>query len=306
MGVVGETKPANFGVHRGTARQSSPPLLQHEHRGAFSHDKAIAALIEGTAGVSRVFVSGRHGPNDGKRAEAEWGQRRLGTPRNHYVRFTSDDGAKCLSDGYCPRGTAHPVGGVGAGESELYGDVAARRPGKDGEGKRRIDRARATLDEVAVLLLPVGYSAERCAHHGADPIRILVRRIELGIAQRHPGGGDAELGEAVEAAAAPLLHVISGVEVVHLSSDARLEDRGIEPGDAADGRLPPLEALPQPLDSETDGRNGADPGDDYSPLLHGHLRDSSCFPSYAVPCCPASPPSSTYFAMPASVRDAMP
>ncbi len=137
-----------------------------------------------------------------------------------------------------------------------------------------------------VLPFTVRHPAQRGTHHGPDPVRVLPGGIEIGIGQRHPGSGHAELGETIEPADPALLDVIGRREVVHLPGNAGLEHRGIEPGDAANRGRPAAESLPQTLDPEADGSDGADTGYDDSTLFHEIL--------------------STCRAIPASVRDAMP
>jgi hypothetical protein len=108
----------------------------------------------------------------------------------------------------------------------------------------------------------MGHATERGAHHGADPVEVLAPQVQRRIAQGHAGGGDGELGIAVEPARAPLLDVVGGVKPVHLARDPGLEHRRVESGDGPDGRSPAAESLPQPLGAEADRRDRSDAGDD--------------------------------------------
>src|SRR3954452_8690338 len=104
--------------------------------------------------------------------------------------------------------------------------------------------------------------------------------------------------------------MIAGREVGHLPGDPGLEHGRVESGDAADGRLPSPEAVPQSLNPGTDRSDSSNPGDHNSAFRH--LR--SCRPSPAptaspLPHFPASPtrdPASRYCFIPARVREAIP
>ncbi len=141
VGVIGQPEATYLGIHRRAAGERPPSFLQHQHRRALRHDEAVPPLIERAAGVRRIFISGGHGADNGKSAEAQRGQRRLGSSRDHDVGLAPHDRTKSFSDGDSPGSAAHAVGRVGTGKAELDGDVAAGGTGEDGQGERRVDSA---------------------------------------------------------------------------------------------------------------------------------------------------------------------
>ena len=192
--------------------------------------------VERAAGAGRIVVAGGHGADDGEGAEAERSERRLRPAGDHHVRLAPGDGAEPLADRDGARRAAHPVGGVGAGAAELDGDVAAGGPGEHGERQRGIHGARAPGSEscgTAPRRRP--RRRARCPSWRRPGRESSRREVEVRIRQSHPGGRDAELGEAVQPAGAALLDVVGGVEVIDLARDSGLEHAGVEPGDAADG-----------------------------------------------------------------------
>ena len=86
---------------------------------------------------------------------------------------------------------------------------------------RRIHVPHPAPEEIVVLALAVCHTAQRRAHHRADPVLVLPGQVQLGVGQGHAGGGDAELGIAVQPAGAAILDVIGRVEAVHLAGDGQ-------------------------------------------------------------------------------------
>src|SRR5918994_3719908 len=178
VGIVGETEATHLGVYRCPSGKSAAALLQNEHGRTFGHHKPIPAFVERPAGVGGIVVARRHGSDNCKCPETEWGQRRLRPTRHHGIHFAAHYGAKALANRDGPRGTAHPVSRVGAGKSELDGNVAAGGASKDREGQTRIDGSRASSHEVPILTLTMRNPAQRGAHHGPNAVRILAFGVE--------------------------------------------------------------------------------------------------------------------------------
>ena len=81
-------------------------FLQHDNSRAFTHDKAVAVLVERARGMLGVVVAGAQGLHRAKAADADGHDRRFRTAGEHDLRVAHFDGAPSLADG---------VGGGGAG-----------------------------------------------------------------------------------------------------------------------------------------------------------------------------------------------
>src|SRR5690349_20501417 len=118
----------------------------------------------------------------------------------------------------------------------------------------------------------MSHAAQRSPHGGADPIRVFLAEIQLGIGQSHAGCGDTELGKSVQSPCLALFQVIAGGEIRDLSRNPGLEHGRVESGDAAYRRTALEEALPQSLHAQSDGSDRAGTGDYDSPKIHKDLR----------------------------------
>src|SRR5213076_3618818 len=122
-----------------------------------------------------------------------------------------------------------------------------------------------TVGNTLSLHAALPISAQRRAHHGADAVRVLARRVELRVGDGEPGARDRELREAVEPLGAFRGQVVQGAKVGDLRRDAAAEWRRIETRDLADGRAAGGESRPQAVHRRADGRHGAHAGDQDSP-----------------------------------------
>src|SRR2546422_8977809 len=101
-----------------------------------------------------------------------------------------------------------------------------------------------TLFRSLDLGLGERHAPERRPHHRSDPVAVLMRRVERGIAQREPRARHRQLGEAVEALGTLRVEVVLRTEIGDLGGDAAPERGRIEARDLPDGRGPSREPGP--------------------------------------------------------------
>ena len=118
--------------------------------------------------------------------------------------------------------------------------------------------------QLGGLLLRVGHAAQGRAHLDGDAARVEIGGREGGVAQGQVGCRPGELRESVEPADVLALEEILRVEIVDLRGDMRAEGRRVEPVDASYGGDACVQAVPEGVDAEAQGRDGAQPGDDHT------------------------------------------
>jgi hypothetical protein len=113
-------------------------------------------------------------------------------------------------------------------------------------------------------------SADAGADEGTDVVGIGLGEIETGILERLPGGVDSELGIAVGAAGFLRRRKRgSGVEILDLRSDLRVERGGVKGRDFFDAAFAGDEVIPENVHAVSEGCHDTETGNDDSALCRG-------------------------------------
>ncbi len=97
-GVVVQTVTEHFRQNVRAALLRMLQLLDHERRGAFSHDESVALEIERPASQGGIAGPLAHRFDDGKGAKGEGTERRFGAPGHDHVREVVSNVTKRFSD----------------------------------------------------------------------------------------------------------------------------------------------------------------------------------------------------------------
>ena len=105
MGVAGHPVTHHFAEDRGATGLGVLEGFEHQHTGTFADHKAIALLVERTAGRGRIVVAERQGLGAGEAGHSQGSDRRFGATAHHGV---------SLAQLQQPEGIAN---GIGAGST---------------------------------------------------------------------------------------------------------------------------------------------------------------------------------------------
>ena len=254
-----------------------------DHARPLAEDEPVAVAVERPAGPGRLVVAGREGGQEVEAGHAERVDHAVGPAREHHVGVAPADDLGRLADRLRAGGAGGQAVGVRPPGAEDPGQVAGGRArlllglvdrvqllealaGEAGGvdlpvARRGVDE----LDEPGEVLLPLA-RAEVDAEPRAVEVR---RRLQPRVVDRHPGGGDGELGvPAVLAPAVGVGDVVGQVEALGLGGDPGREAGGVEQRDRADAAPPFLERGPGRLQVAADRGDHPHPRHDDS-ALHG-------------------------------------
>ena len=149
-------------------------------------------------------------------------------------------------------------------------------------------RAKLLVD-LGELLLADEHAAHAGAHDHADPMRVLALQAEPGVLDRLLGGGERELGVAVEAVGLDGVRQARGIEVEHLAGHLRpvaVERQPLERRDRGDAGAAGQRVLPEGLGSDADRGHDAEARHDHRLAAPGRgaradaLRSSRLWSTY--------------------------
>src|SRR5579871_376231 len=186
IGVAGHAVTDDLGIDFGAARLGVLQLFEHEHAGAFAHDKAVAALVPRPRGGGRVVVvAGRQRPRRGKPGQPQPADRRLGAAAHHDVGIVEGDQPRRVADRVRAGRARRHHRMVRPLEAVADRDVAGGEVDQAGRDEERRDPARPALGQGQRALGDAGQPADAGADHDAgaflrllgvgDPARILDR-----------------------------------------------------------------------------------------------------------------------------------
>ena len=111
-------------------------------------------------------------------------------------------------------------------------------------------------DDFLGLILQIhGNAADAASNDTADPVRILLAKIQSGIIHRQLGAGNRILDEQVHPLCLFLIHIIRRIEILDLRGNLAGEFRRIKPGDPVNAADAGLNILPNLFFSYTNRRN---------------------------------------------------
>ena len=120
-GVAGCAEANHFAVDSSPTFAGVLEFFEYQQARAIGKHKAIAVLIERSAGPMRLIITGRKRPHVGESAHPDPGNRRFGSARDHQVAKTRSHMLKCI---------AHRVGRAGARRGD--GVIRTAQPMHDG------------------------------------------------------------------------------------------------------------------------------------------------------------------------------
>ena len=136
------------------------------------------------------------------------------------------------------------------------------------------DAAGPALEQRLHALADHRDPADAGADHHAEAIRVGIGQVVVvceqpRVAQRLAGGCHREVRVAIVPAHVARIHVLGGVELLHLAADMDLVVSRIEEGDIRDPGSAAHQRVPGGVDADPDRRDGAKPRDDHAALGHG-------------------------------------
>ena len=144
--------------------------------------------------------------------------------------------------------------------------------------KERRHSTKPFVEQDAVGVLGLHQTATYAGtKHDSNILSVTLVYGQSRILHRHPGCGDGELAEAAHTPGFPAIHVVSGLEALHLSHDLGRVRRRVELRDPDDARPSLHQSLPGLLDTETQWGNGTHAGDHHSSPI-------PCCHVYPLPC----------------------
>ena len=257
-GVGGGAVAEDFAVDRCAAFFGALVIFEHDHRGAFAEDEAVAVEIERARRLLRLVVVLGEGREQVEARDAEGVDHAVGAAGEHDVGLAAADDFGRLADGLAAGGAGGEAVEVRAFGAEVRGDVGDRHVRLLFELELRIEPLEAFLNERGQVELAV---LEGGDHHVAEVVEVLLafagaevdaeavgidRAEDAGVIDGLPGGADGE--PRVAAALFPHGRVFADVgqrPVADLGRDARGEVAGVEQRRVIDARLAFFEVGPQ-------------------------------------------------------------
>ncbi len=262
VSVAGDAVAADFAVDLGTPGLGMLVFLQHQSTGALAHDKAIAAGVKGHAGSGGVLGGGQS-LHIGEASHADGQDGRFRAAGEHSVQIAVLHSAVSLANGVVARSAGGDDGNGSSLEIVLDGDESAGHVDDHAGNEEGGHPAGALLHEHALLLGKGLHAADAGAKVSADPLR---GEGILDAALLHGLGGRSHCvpAEHVILAQVGFLHVLQGIEVLHLGGHFHLVIRGVKVGDGPDAAFAGLQALPKGGHVVADGGDAAHAGDNHS------------------------------------------
>src|SRR5205823_6579763 len=93
------------------------------------------------------------------------------------------------------------------------------------------------LQQPGVLLFVLADAADAAADEDSRALRIFLAEVEPAVLHSLDGGGQAELGEAIQAPSQLSIQHFIGIEVAHLAREGNLPVGHVKQIDAADAAL---------------------------------------------------------------------
>ena len=199
-------------------------------------------------------------------AEAADGQGRhggFGAAADHHVGIAVVDGAGAEADGVKAGGAGGDHGQVRALHAEHDGQVA-RDHVDDGAGdEERRNLARAALQEGAMGVFDHRQTADAGTDVHADAFGILRRHFQTRVLDGLDARRHAVMDESIHAARFFGGQILGDIEPLDLPGHLRGEAGGVEAGDVGDAGFAGEDVGPSLADTDADGRNDAQAGDNY-------------------------------------------
>ena len=278
IGVRAHAITDDFGQDGRAAAAGMLQFFQDQNAGAFTHDEAVAILVPGTAGASRIVVAGGKRAHSSESAYAHGSDGGFSTTCDHDVGILVLDDAKGIADGMSAGGAGRGRGFIGAFGAVLHRNMSGGEVDDGGGDEKGRDLARTTVDERLVLAFDHIESTDAGTDVNADAFVIFGRDLQA----RHPNGfirrGERKVDEAAHFFYFFSLDEIERVEIPDFGGNLAGKRGGIEGGDAIDPTFSGGERRPYLAAGMAQRADHADAGDDDPPC------QITCLPSRVCRC----------------------
>src|SRR3989344_771401 len=247
-------------------------FLEHHHARALAQDETVAVLVPRAAGGFRTVVARGQGlgvaePGDGGRRDG--GFRAAG---DHDIGVAVFDQAAGIANAMGGRGAGGDHGEVRTLEAENHRQVA-RDPVDDAHGHvERRNPARSLFLDGQHGVLDRADAANAGADVHADLLGVGFRDFQPRVLERLDARRHAQLDETVHAPRFLFGNAErGGIEILDFTGDGGRVTAGIEQRDRADAAFAGQDVAPVFGDTDANGRQDAEAGNDDAPLAQSRI-----------------------------------
>ena len=146
--VTGKAEPEDFSVNSCSTRPRVFKFLENDDSGPFTHDETVAFLVPGPRCTTRIMrPGGRECATGVETGNTEFGNRTLGTTRDHDIRISHHDETRSIRNRVCTGRTRGNNRMVGALESVPNGHLARSQIDESSRDKERGNSPRAAVSQ---------------------------------------------------------------------------------------------------------------------------------------------------------------
>ena len=256
IGVARQAVADDLGIDFRAACLGVLIFLEHHHARALAHDKAVAALVVGAAGLLRPVVEAHvERARLGETRDPERIDRSLGAPRKHDVGVVILDHPRRVADRMRPGRASGNDRVVGTHQPVFDADLPADQIDQPAMDKVRADAAGTLFGKDQRFALNPREAADPRADRATGAkLGLFVHLGQPGVLERLAGSVDAIDDERVDLALNLVIDALARVEAVFVGCGLDLARDGaflvarVEPRDRARARFPRDQVAPRRLD----------------------------------------------------------